>query len=71
VLGNAIYFKAKWADPFDESHTENKLFYRLDGGTVDVPFMQSGDFQFVAVHDGFKVLKLRYRMPQAQGNPPC
>jgi serpin B len=71
VLGNAIYFKAKWADPFDESDTENKLFYRLDGGTVDVPFMQSGDFQFIAVHDGFKVLKLRYRMPQAQGNPPC
>ncbi|KAI4966453.1 hypothetical protein ZWY2020_040840, partial [Hordeum vulgare] len=29
---------------------------------VDVPFMQSWKSQFVAVHDGFKVLKLQYKM---------
>ncbi|XP_020159724.1 putative serpin-Z6A [Aegilops tauschii subsp. strangulata] len=31
-------------------------------GQVDVPFMQSRESQFVAVHQGFKVLKLRYKM---------
>jgi serpin B len=68
VLGNAIYFKGKWENPFSKRYTRNELFYRLDGGTVDVPFMRSWDHQFIAVHEGFKVLKLRYRMAQAQGN---
>uniref|UniRef100_R7W6M4 Serpin domain-containing protein n=1 Tax=Aegilops tauschii TaxID=37682 RepID=R7W6M4_AEGTA len=41
-------------------------FRRLGGAhPVDVPFMQSWDEQFVAVHDGFKVLKLRYKMADA------
>uniref|UniRef100_A0ACD5XQY8 Uncharacterized protein n=1 Tax=Avena sativa TaxID=4498 RepID=A0ACD5XQY8_AVESA len=68
LLGNAIYFKGKWVEPFHERNTRSKLFYRLDGGTVDVPFMQSWDSQFIAAHDGFKVLKLRYQMEQAQGH---
>ncbi|CAM0903728.1 unnamed protein product [Alopecurus aequalis] len=66
VLGNAVYFKGKWVEPFDRSYTRTKLFHRLDGGTVDVPFMQSWDRQFIAVHEGFKVLKLGYQMAQAQ-----
>ncbi|KAF7067782.1 hypothetical protein CFC21_073625 [Triticum aestivum] len=69
VLGNAIYFKGKWEKPFDKEDTANKPFHRLDGRTVDVPFMKSWSSQYIAVHDGFKVLKLRYRMAQAQGNP--
>ncbi|CAM0903718.1 unnamed protein product [Alopecurus aequalis] len=62
VLGNAMYFKGSWAEPFDKRYTASKLFYRLDGRAVDVPFMQSWDRQYIAVHDGFKVLKLRYKM---------
>jgi serpin B len=69
VLGNAIYFKGKWERPFDKKRTINKLFYRLDGGTVEVPFMKSRSSQFIAVRDGFKVLKLRYQMAPPQGNP--
>uniref|UniRef100_A0ACD5USN9 Uncharacterized protein n=1 Tax=Avena sativa TaxID=4498 RepID=A0ACD5USN9_AVESA len=65
-LGKAVYFKAKWEKPFDKQLTKNKLFYRLDGGTVDVPFMQSWDRQYIAVHQGFKVLKLPFQMAQAQ-----
>ncbi|KAF7046029.1 hypothetical protein CFC21_055085 [Triticum aestivum] len=62
VLGNAMYFKGKWEDqPFDRRHTMHEPFYRLDRSQVDVPFMQSTMSQFVAVHDGFKVLKLRYK----------
>jgi serpin B len=62
VLGNAMYFKGSWAESFDKMDTTNKLFHRLDGSTVDVPFMQSWDRQYIAVHDGFKVLKLQYQM---------
>ncbi|KAK1661036.1 hypothetical protein QYE76_049195 [Lolium multiflorum] len=66
VLGNAMYFKGKWVEPFDKKDTRNKLFHQLDGRTVEVPFMQSWDPQFIAVHKGFKVLKLRYQMAQSQ-----
>ncbi|XP_071677250.1 putative serpin-Z8 [Lolium perenne] len=67
VLGNAIYFKGKWDEPFNKKCTRNRHFYLLDGGDVDVPFMESGSSQFIAVYDGFKVLKLRYKMAQAPG----
>jgi serpin B len=69
VLGNAIYFKGKWEEPFTKRRTRDKLFYRLDGRSVDVPFMNSSSSQFIVVHDGFKVLKLRYQMAEEQGNP--
>ncbi|KAI4985698.1 hypothetical protein ZWY2020_018328 [Hordeum vulgare] len=63
VLGNAMYFKGKWEDePFDKAETAHKPFHWLDRSQVYVPFMKSWESQFVAVHDGFKVLKLRYRM---------
>nr|XP_040253282.1 putative serpin-Z8 [Aegilops tauschii subsp. strangulata] len=66
VLCNAVYFKGKWEDqPFDRRHTMHEPFYRLDRSQVDVPFMQSTMSQFVAVHDGFKVLKLRH-LPEQQ-----
>lgn len=62
VVGNAIYFKGKWNSPFQERNTKRKLFYRLDRRVViDVPYMQSFDRQCIAVHDGFKVLKLWYK----------
>ncbi|KAI4977511.1 hypothetical protein ZWY2020_059648 [Hordeum vulgare] len=63
VLGNAVYFKGKWEhQPFHSRHTAHDPFHRIDGSHVDVPFMQSTMSQFVAVHDGLKVLKLRYKM---------
>ncbi|KAK1646460.1 hypothetical protein QYE76_064265 [Lolium multiflorum] len=63
MVGNAVYFKGAWeGKPFDRRLTVHKPFHRLDGSHVDVPFMQSRMRQFVAIHDGFKVLKLRYRM---------
>ncbi|XP_044453503.1 putative serpin-Z8 [Triticum aestivum] len=69
VLGNAIYFKGKWQEPFCKRDTESKLFHRLYGRAVDVPFMQSWEPQFIAVHQGFKVLTLRYQT-QANLTPP-
>ncbi|XP_073355524.1 putative serpin-Z8 [Aegilops tauschii subsp. strangulata] len=73
VLGNAMYFKGKWQDqPFDKRYTAHKPFHRLDHSQVDVPFMQSWKSQFVAVHDGFKVLMLQYKMaaPNYQEQAP-
>ncbi|PNT61517.1 hypothetical protein BRADI_5g16181v3 [Brachypodium distachyon] len=65
VLGNAVYSKGKWEKPFQEKWTTKEPFYRLDGSNVETPFMQSGSSQYIAVHHGFKVLKLRYKMAKA------
>ncbi|KAM0850802.1 hypothetical protein ACQ4PT_052843 [Festuca glaucescens] len=71
VLGNAVYFNGAWEDePFDKRDTVHKPFHRLDGSHVDVPFMQSRRKQFVAVHDGFKVLKLQYKMVAKDRDDP-
>ncbi|KAM0859669.1 hypothetical protein ACQ4PT_047044 [Festuca glaucescens] len=61
VLANAVYFKGKWDLAFDESQTTNKPFYRLDGTAVNVPFMTNYSRHYIAEHDGFMVLKLRYK----------
>ncbi|CAL4907537.1 unnamed protein product [Urochloa decumbens] len=60
VIANAIYFKGRWSMPFNERDTETRQFHRLDGSTVDAPFMCSRRDQAIAVHEGFKVLKLAY-----------
>ncbi|KQJ89272.1 hypothetical protein BRADI_4g24580v3 [Brachypodium distachyon] len=63
VLGSAVYFKSEWDTPFEKRLTADRLFRRLGGaGEVEVPFMRSWKRQYVAVHDGFKVLTLRYKM---------
>jgi serine protease inhibitor len=42
VLVNAIYLKAPWQTPFDETATKNAPFTRLDGSQVSVPTMSLG-----------------------------
>lgn len=39
LLLNALYFNGVWDTPFDESLTEDRIFYREDGTTVELPFM--------------------------------
>jgi serpin B len=69
LLGNAVYFKGKWDQPFNKSDTKKGPFRRTGGaGAVDVPFMRSWEPQYIAVHNRFKVLKLRYKM--ADEPPP-
>ncbi|CAN6337946.1 unnamed protein product [Urochloa humidicola] len=60
VIANAIYLKGRWSMPFNKSDTETRQFHLLDGSTVGAPFMRCRRDQAVAVHKGFKVLKLAY-----------
>ncbi|XP_066341755.1 putative serpin-Z5 [Miscanthus floridulus] len=62
VVANAIYFKGEWRDPFDKEDTVDREFHRLDGSSVEVPFLQSWSYQYIDCHSGFKVLKLPYEM---------
>ncbi|MFC4448303.1 serpin family protein [Halorussus aquaticus] len=60
VLANAVYFRANWAETFDEEDTEPREFTTLDGTNVEAPTMhQSERFPFADV-DGVKVLELPY-----------
>jgi serpin B len=45
VLANAIYFKGKWASPFDSSATKNMPFYGSSSGGVQVPMMCKSDHE--------------------------
>ncbi|KAM0915299.1 hypothetical protein ACQ4PT_010912 [Festuca glaucescens] len=50
-----------WQDPFLKEYTVDGKFHRLDGSTFDVPFMRGWGREYIACHDGFKVLKLPYK----------
>jgi len=60
VLANAIYFNAAWAEPFQESQTQDGPFYLLDGGQVTVPMMhQTASFGY-AEGEGYQAVELPY-----------
>jgi len=60
VVTTAIYFKGIWKTTFNKSMTKEGKFHRLDGTAVDAQFMRSKEDQFIAAHDGFKVLVMPY-----------
>ncbi|KAJ3699062.1 hypothetical protein LUZ61_002767 [Rhynchospora tenuis] len=64
VLGNAMYFKGLWAAKFDPLYTKINTFHLIDGSSLETPFMASSEKQFIAVYDGFKVLRLPYKQGQ-------
>jgi serpin B len=60
TLVNALYFKASWRQPFDESSTErHHRFTRLDGSTVDVALMR-GNAEGSAKGDGWVAASVPY-----------
>ena len=62
VLANAIYFKASWNTPFDESSTANGDFKLKDGTTVSVPMMTSSKAASMYVKaNGYQAVKLPYK----------
>jgi serpin B len=63
ILANAIYFKAGWADEFNESVTRPEPFKLLDGSKVTVPLMRKMASYRHAEVDGATVIELRYIQP--------
>ncbi|CAH2048269.1 unnamed protein product [Thlaspi arvense] len=61
IYGSAMYFKGAWAHKFSKSMTRDEDFHLLNGTSVSVPFMSSGEKQYIEAYDGFKVLQLPYR----------
>jgi len=60
VLTNAIYMKAKWADPFPKAATDQKGTFHAPGGDVTAPMMRrTGTFRFFR-GEGVRVLELPY-----------
>ncbi|KAF2910188.1 hypothetical protein DAI22_11g082700 [Oryza sativa Japonica Group] len=69
VVTSAIYFNGTWQTPFRKQDTKKDKFHLLDGGAVDADFMRSGDKQYIAAHDGFKVLRMPYAYDHAAPQP--
>lgn len=61
VLLNTIYFKGKWAQPFEESDTETKPFYVDQETKVDTEMMYQRDLFKYFEDEKLRVLALPYR----------
>src|SRR6185369_11244557 len=60
VLANAIYFKGKWAEPFDKGRTEKGVFHPGSGAARDVMMMsQQREFDYLET-DQFQAVRLPY-----------
>jgi serpin B len=60
VLANAIYFKGRWANPFDPTRTKNTPFFASPEASHEVAMMTlSADFGYAQM-DGFQALELPY-----------
>lgn len=59
ALVNAIYFKSKWATPFDVKHTAEADF-AAPKGNVKVPMMSQTEHMSYAEVDGVKLAERRY-----------
>jgi serpin B len=62
VLSNAIFFKASWLEPFEESLTEDKLFYSLGGDRMVSMMSLGSDVSFLYYQgEGFQAVDLPYQ----------
>lgn len=65
VLVSCIYFKGKWAHPFDSAMTRSAPFYAPDNNTMNVPMMMMTEsLPYLQEHD-FAMLLLPYAHPQS------
>ena len=78
ILANAIYFKGKWADPFDKKETHQRDFYPPSGPTMHTLMMSQHKTFDYQQGDGFQAVKLPYAgcrlemvlvLPVAGSNP--
>ncbi len=60
LLANAIYFKARWQEPFVEGATRPAPFRLLNGSSVQVPMMHHGGYFASARDRELQALQLPY-----------
>jgi len=63
VITNAVYFKGKWVEPFDENQTKDDIFYVSPGSTVPVHMMQRTDEKAIFWYtetENLQVLEMPY-----------
>ncbi len=61
VLTNAVYFKASWDTPFEESLTEPAPFNLLGGGVVEAQMMRQDSAMGYAEGEGFQAIEMDYK----------
>ena len=60
VLTNAIYFNARWSDPFETSLTAREPFYQLSGDSTMTSMMtQTGDYPYTE-RENYQAVELLY-----------
>jgi serpin B len=60
VLTDAVYFKGRWAVPFDQKATKSRSFHLPGGRSVTVPMMaQRGEYRYLET-DSFQAIRLPY-----------
>jgi len=60
ILTNAVYFKASWQNPFEESSTVDGSFHLQDGSSVTVPMMSQTEFFRYASAEGCSAIEMDY-----------
>ena len=60
ILANAIYFKGKWANPFDKNQTKPRAFHLAKGGTKPTPTMWQRKTFSYQEGNGFQAVRLPY-----------
>lgn len=60
VITNAVYFKAHWAEEFNEAATQKQPFFAAGGKRLEVPLMRRVDHLALARVDGAMMAELPY-----------
>ena len=78
ILANAIYFKGKWAEPFDKNETKPLAFHLPGGGEKQTPMMsqhrhfsyqETDDFQAVQMSYAGHRLEMILLLPKTNSSP--
>jgi serpin B len=60
-LANAVYFKGRWADPFDAKDTKDRPFHLRSGNQKDVPMMTQTKTFTYRRGTGYQAVRLPYQ----------
>jgi serpin B len=62
VIINAVYFKSRWASPFDEKQTKTEAFHLSRRQQVQVAMMHQTHHYAVVARQGYRAIRLPYIM---------